>query len=122
MLWKEGLPIKLLILGNKVGSVPWVNPAVIAAEAAEDEIRMWFEMRKTNAALIRETPKSHSQSEQYKHESAKAPTGFWGVENVSDDIIVDGPDQDSHDQWLLAVLKRLERCGLTLMQIWVNSK
>lgn len=49
----------------------------------------------------------------------KHPLASGKVENVSDDIIVDGPDQESHDQGLLAVLKRLERCEL---QIRVNSK
>ena len=39
------------------------------------------------------------------------------MENISDDINVHAPDKETRDQWLHAVLNRLENCGLTL-----NSK
>ena len=37
-----------------------------------------------------------------------------GAEHISDDIVVHGADQESHDQSLHAVLGRLQACGLTL--------
>ncbi len=55
-----------------------------------------------------------SASEQYQHEVASALAGIEGVEYISDDIIIDAPTQESHDQRLHAVLQRLMNCGLTL--------
>ncbi len=54
-----------------------------------------------------------STSEQY-HEVASALTGIEGVENISDDIIIHAPTQETHDQRLHAVLQRLVNCGLKL--------
>lgn len=45
-----------------------------------------------------------SASEQYQHEIADALRGIEGVENISDDVIIHAPDQESHDQHLHAVL------------------
>ncbi len=55
-----------------------------------------------------------SASEQYQHEVASALAGIEGVEYISDDIIIDAPTQETHDQRLHAVLQRLMNCGLTL--------
>jgi hypothetical protein len=55
-----------------------------------------------------------SASEQYQHEIAMVVAGIEGVDNISDDIIVHGPDQEAHDSRLNAVMKRLQDCGLTL--------
>lgn len=55
-----------------------------------------------------------SASEQYQHEIANALAGIEGVENISDDIIVNAGDQEMHDQRLHAVIKRLREWGLTL--------
>ena len=40
--------------------------------------------------------------------------GITGTINVSDDILVFGHDQASHDRALEAVFKRIQSCGLTL--------
>ncbi|XP_038059532.1 uncharacterized protein K02A2.6-like [Patiria miniata] len=55
-----------------------------------------------------------SASEQYQYMIAKALAGLEGVENISDDIIVHGPDQNTHYSRVLAVLRRLQELGLTL--------
>uniref|UniRef100_A0A669BA80 Gypsy retrotransposon integrase-like protein 1 n=1 Tax=Oreochromis niloticus TaxID=8128 RepID=A0A669BA80_ORENI len=55
-----------------------------------------------------------SASEQYQHEIANALAGIEGVENISDDVIIHAPDQETHDKRLHAVMKRLSDCGLTL--------
>ena len=41
-----------------------------------------------------------SASEQYQHEIASALTGIEGVENISDDIVVHGPDTETHNRRL----------------------
>ena len=38
-----------------------------------------------------------SASEQYQHEIASALAGIEGVENISDNIIVHGPDRKTYD-------------------------
>jgi len=55
-----------------------------------------------------------SASEQYQHEISTALAGIEGVDNISDDIIVHGPDQATHDQRLHRTLERLRQHGLTL--------
>ena len=55
-----------------------------------------------------------SASEQYQHEISTVLAGITGAENISDDIVVHGADQESHDRSLHAVLERLQVCGLTL--------
>jgi len=55
-----------------------------------------------------------SASEQYQYMIAKSLTGLEGVENISDDIVVHGSDQEVHDKRLFAVMQRLQELGLTL--------
>ena len=57
-----------------------------------------------------------SASEQYQHEiaSALAAAGIKGVENISDDIVVHGPDTETHNRRLHQTIERLQECGLTL--------
>ena len=55
-----------------------------------------------------------SASEQYQHEISTALAGIEGVNNISDDIIVHGPDQTTHDQRLHKTMQRLRQHGLTL--------
>ena len=55
-----------------------------------------------------------SASEQYQHEIASALTGIEGVENISDDIVVHGPDTETHNRRLHQTIERLQECGLTL--------
>nr|XP_058952093.1 uncharacterized protein K02A2.6-like [Pocillopora verrucosa] len=55
-----------------------------------------------------------SASEQYQHEISTALAGIEGVDNISDDIIVHGPDQATHDQRLYKTMERLKQHGLTL--------
>ena len=55
-----------------------------------------------------------SASEQYQHEIASALAGIEGVENVSDDIVVDGPDTETHNRRLHQTIEHLQECGLTL--------
>ena len=56
----------------------------------------------------------NSASEQYQYDISTAHAGIPCVENISDDIIVHGPDQEAHHERLHKVLKRLEECHLTL--------
>lgn len=56
----------------------------------------------------------NTASEQYQHEIATILAGIEGAENISDDIIVHGPDTETHDRRLLQTLERLRQCGLTL--------
>ena len=55
-----------------------------------------------------------SASEQYQHEIASALAGIEGVENISDDIVVHGPDTETHIRRLHQTIERLQECGLTL--------
>ena len=55
----------------------------------------------------------NSASEQYQYEIQTALAGIEGQENISDDIIVHGKDQEEHDSRLERVVKRLEERGLT---------
>ena len=55
-----------------------------------------------------------SASEQYQHEIATVLAGIEGAENISDDIVVDGPDAETRDQRLRQTIERLRDCGLTL--------
>ena len=40
--------------------------------------------------------------------------GIEGVENISDDIVIHAPDEETHNERLHAVMQRLRRCGLTV--------
>ena len=55
-----------------------------------------------------------SASEQYQHKIASALAGIEGVENISDDIVVHGPDTETHNRRLHQTIERLQECGLTL--------
>ena len=55
-----------------------------------------------------------SASEQYQHEIASALAGIEGVENISDDIVVQGPDTETHNRQLHQTIEHLQECGLTL--------
>lgn len=55
-----------------------------------------------------------SASELYQHEISTAFAGTERVDNISDDIIVHGPDQTKHDQRLHKTMERLRQHGLTL--------
>lgn len=55
-----------------------------------------------------------SASEQYQHEIQTALAGIEGQQNISDDIIVHGRNQEEHNARLEKVVKRLGECGLTL--------
>ena len=55
-----------------------------------------------------------SASEQYQHEIASALAGIKGVENILDDIVVHGPDTETHKRRLHQTIERLQECGLTL--------
>ncbi len=46
--------IEMDIIERVEGPTPWVNPVVVARKAAEDDIRMCLDMRRANAAFIRE--------------------------------------------------------------------
>ena len=53
-------------------------------------------------------------SEQYQHETASALAGTEGVENILDDIVVHGPNTETHNRRLHQTIERLQECGLTL--------
>ena len=55
-----------------------------------------------------------SASEQYQHEIAVALAGIEGAQNISDDIIVYGDTQETHDRALHAAMRRLRDKGLTV--------
>ena len=55
-----------------------------------------------------------SASEQYQYEIAPALEGIKGVENISDDIVVHGPDTETHNRRLHQTIQRLQECCLTL--------
>ena len=55
----------------------------------------------------------NSASEQYQYENSTVLAGISGVDNISDDIIVHGPDQETHTQRLHKVLEGLKECHLT---------
>ena len=55
-----------------------------------------------------------SASERYQHEIASVLAGIEGAENISDDIVVHGPDTETHDKRLHQTIQRLQECGLTL--------
>ena len=55
-----------------------------------------------------------SAPEMYQYVIQRTLQGIPGVRNISDDIIVFGSDQDSHDRNLELTLSRLENTGLTL--------
>ena len=56
-----------------------------------------------------------SVTELYKHEISTAPATIeGGVDNISNDIIVHGPDQKTHNQCLVKIMERLRQHGLTL--------
>ena len=55
-----------------------------------------------------------SASEQYQHEIASALAGIEGVQNISDDIVLHGPDTETHNRRLQQTIERLQECGLTL--------
>ena len=59
----------------------------------------------------------NSASEQYQYEIQTVLAGIEGQENISDDIIVHGKDQEEHNLQLEKVIMRLEERGLT-----VNAK
>ena len=56
----------------------------------------------------------NSASEIYQHEISTALAGIEGAENISDDIIVHAPDQETHNKRLHKVLQRLCDSGLTV--------
>ena len=49
----------------------------------------------------------NSASEQYQHEIATVLAGIEGADNISDDIVVHGPDKETHDQRFHQTLERL---------------
>ena len=55
-----------------------------------------------------------SASEQYQHEIASVLARIEGSENISDDIVVHGPDTETHDKRLHQTMERLQESGLTL--------
>ena len=55
-----------------------------------------------------------SAGEQYQREIASVLAGIEGAENISDDIVVYGPDTETLDKRLCQTIERLQECGLTL--------
>ena len=55
-----------------------------------------------------------SASEQYQQEIASALPGSEGVENISDDIVVRGPDTETHNGRLHQTIERLQGRVVTL--------
>ena len=57
-----------------------------------------------------------SAPEKYQTIVKDALTGCKGVTNIADDLIIHGCGIQEHDENLLAVLRRLRKCGLTLKE------
>ena len=55
-----------------------------------------------------------SASEQYQYEIASALAGIEGVDIISDEIVVHGPDTETHNRRLHQTIQRLLECCLTL--------
>lgn len=55
-----------------------------------------------------------SASEQYQYVIQETLQDIAGAQNISDDILIFGKYQDSHDRYLEETFKRLKECGLTL--------
>ena len=55
-----------------------------------------------------------SAPEIYQHAIQQALHGCEGVRNISDDIILNGKDDQQHDERLEKLLERLQQRGLTL--------
>ena len=55
-----------------------------------------------------------SAPEIYQNEIRKVVQGIPGVANMSDDMVVHGPNKAEHDKRLEQVFRRLEATGLTL--------
>lgn len=55
-----------------------------------------------------------STSEQYQYVIQETLQGIAGARNISNDILIFGKDQDSHDRDLEETCKRLKECGITL--------
>jgi hypothetical protein len=56
----------------------------------------------------------NASAELFQRAIEQVISGIEGVMNASDDIIVSGPNQETHDNRLNEVLKRLREAGLTL--------
>lgn len=56
----------------------------------------------------------NTASEIYQYEIQTVLQGISGVANLSDDIIIHAPDQQTHDHRLRQTLERLQEAGLTL--------
>lgn len=151
------------------GPTSWVSPVVIAPKASGD-IRLWVDMKKANAAIIREripiptvdevlenldgsavfskldlclgfrqielyedsrditTFATHdgllrykrlsfgvnSAPEKYQQIIRQVVSDIGGVQNIADDLIVHGKNNEEHDRHLHKVLQRLEEKNLTL--------
>ncbi|PFX34411.1 Transposon Ty3-G Gag-Pol polyprotein [Stylophora pistillata] len=151
------------------GPTSWVSPVVIAPKASGD-IRLCVDMRKANAAIIREripiptvdevlenlnggavfsklvlclgfhqieldedsrditTFATHdglfrykrlsfgvnSAPEKYQQIIRQVVSDIGGVQNIADDLIVHGKNNEEHDRHLHKVLQRLEEKNLTL--------
>ena len=52
--------------------------------------------------------------EQYQHEIALALAVIEGVENISEDIVVHGPNTETHNRRLHQTIEHLQECVLTL--------
>ena len=50
---------------------------------------------------------ANSASEQYQHEISTVLAGIEGAHNISDDIVVHGPDKETDDRRLHETLERL---------------
>ncbi len=46
--------LEMDIIERVEGPTPWVNPVVVAPKAAEDDVRLCLDMRRANAAFIKE--------------------------------------------------------------------
>ncbi|PFX14782.1 Retrovirus-related Pol polyprotein [Stylophora pistillata] len=173
--WREKVTAKVedLIAKDRVepvnGPTSWVSPVVIAPKASAD-IRLCVDMRKANAAIIREripiptvdevlenlngsalfsklnlclgfhqteldedsrditTFATHdglfrykrlsfgvnSAPEKYQQIIRQVVSDIGGVQNIADDLIVHGKNNEEHDRHLHKVLQRLEEKNLTL--------
>ena len=120
------------IIEKVEGPTPWVSPIVVVPTSSGD-VRICVDMRQANLELAVSsryvtTFATHiglfrykrlmfgisSASEVYQRVIQQTLAGCDGVENISDDIIVQGRTLEEHDKRLVQVLSVIKERGLTL--------
>ncbi|XP_048249112.1 uncharacterized protein K02A2.6-like [Haliotis rufescens] len=90
------------VIERASGPTPWVSPLVVVPKPSSPGKVQTLEFGINSAAEV------------FQETIRQAVSGLNGVINISDDILVHGGDQQSHDTNLHALFERLREMGLTL--------